>query len=151
MLVKIKDTAHQLLNATASASVKTSLFIQFTFVPGLAVLSSSSDVGNGQDAPQMSDKDESGDAVARRDGDVKTTVAVQKTWMGAVQLDALLMNDKHGDLSAILGGIEDLAKTWQKTHTPSGTQTGLETEPGNDGERRYWAQMGAVTMALAHK
>lgn len=82
-----------------------------TFVPGLPILSSSSNVGNSQDSPQMSDKDESGDAVARRDGDVETTVAVQKTWMGAIQFDALLVNDKHGDLSAILGGIEDLAKT----------------------------------------
>ena len=79
-----------------------------TFVPGLPVLPSSSDVGHSQDSPEMSDKDESGDAVARSDGDVKTTVAVQETWMGAVQLDAFLVNDKHGDLSAVLGGIEDL-------------------------------------------
>lgn len=94
----------------------------------------------------MSDKDESGDAVARCDGDVKTTVAVQKTWMGAVQFDSLLVNDKHGDLSAILGGIEDLEKD-----TPSGTQIGLETEPGKDGEWVSWTQMGAANMALTHK
>lgn len=62
----------------------------------------------------MSDKDESGYAVARRDGDVKSTVAVQKTWMGAIQFDALLVNDEHGDLSAIFGGIEDLARRWRK-------------------------------------
>lgn len=35
--------------------------------------------------------------------------------MGAVQFDALLVNDEHGDLSAVLGGIEDLAKTRRKT------------------------------------
>ncbi len=51
--------------------------------------------------------------------------------MGAVQFDAFLVNDKHGDLSAILGGIEDLAKYTEKD-TLSGTQMGLETEPGND-------------------
>lgn len=89
--------------------------LPLTFVPGLPVLSSSSDVGDSQHSPQMSDKDESGDAVAWRDGDVKTTVTIQKTWMGAVQFDALLVNDKHGDLSAVLGGIEDLTKTWMKT------------------------------------
>ncbi len=81
-----------------------------TFMPGFPVLSSSSDVGDSQDSPEMSDKDEPGDAVTRCDGYVKTAVAVQKTWVGAVQVDALLVNDKHGDLSAILGGIEDLGK-----------------------------------------
>lgn len=84
--------------------------IPLTFVPGLPILPSSSDVGDSQDSSQMSDKDESGDAVAWCDGDVKTTVAVEKTRMGAIQLDALLVNDKHRDLSAVLGGIEDLAK-----------------------------------------
>lgn len=62
----------------------------------------------------MSDKDESGYAVARCDGDVKSAVAVQKTWMGAVQFDALLVNDEHGDLSSIFGGIEDLATKMRK-------------------------------------
>ena len=81
-----------------------------TFVPGLPVLSSSSDVGDGEDPPEMSDEDEAGDAEARRDGDVEAPVAVQETGMGAVQLDALLVNDEHGDLSAVLGGIEDLEK-----------------------------------------
>lgn len=56
----------------------------------------------------MSDKNEPRDAVARRDGDVEAPVAVQETWMGAVQFDPLLVNNKHGYLSAILGGIEDL-------------------------------------------
>lgn len=73
-----------------------------TFVPGLAVLSSPSDVGYSQDSAEVSDKDESGDAVAWRDGDVETTVAVQETWMGAIQFDALLVNNKHGDLRAVL-------------------------------------------------
>lgn len=56
----------------------------------------------------MSDKDEAGDAVAWRDGNVKTAVAVEEARVGAVQFDALLVNNKHGDLGAILGGIEDL-------------------------------------------
>lgn len=67
----------------------------------------------------MSDKNESGDAVARRDGDVKAPVAVQETWMGAIHFDALLVNYKHGDFSAILGGIEDLAITRTKTDSKS--------------------------------
>lgn len=79
----------------------------------------------------MSNKDEPGDTVAWRDGDVKTTIAIEETWIGAVQFDALLVNDEHGDLSAILGGIEDLATTREKD-TPSGTRTGLETEPGKE-------------------
>lgn len=93
---------------------------RLTFVPGLPVLSSSSDVGDSQDSPQMSDKDEPGDAVARRDGDVKTAVAVQETRMGAVQFDALLVNDEHGDLSAVLGGIKDLAQNTQKDKNRTG-------------------------------
>lgn len=68
----------------------------------------------------MSDKDEPGDAVARRDGDVKTAVAVQETRMGAVQFDALLVNDEHGDLSAVLGGIKDLAQNTQKDKNRTG-------------------------------
>lgn len=63
----------------------------------------------------MSDKDESGDTVAWRDGDVKASVAIQKTWMGAVHFDTLLVNYKHGNFSAILGAVEDLAKTRTKT------------------------------------
>lgn len=74
----------------------------------------------------MSNENESGDAVARRDGDVKTAVAVQETGVGAVQFDALLVNDEHGDLSAVLGGIEDLAQTQRS----SGSQIGLEIELG---------------------
>lgn len=77
-------------------------------MPGLPVLSSSSDVGDSQDSSQMSDKDEAGDAVAWRDGNVKTAVAVKEARVGAVQFDALLVNNKHRDLGAILGGIKDL-------------------------------------------
>lgn len=58
----------------------------------------------------MSDKNEPRDAVARCDGDVEAPVAVQKTWMGAIQFDSLLVNNKHGYLSAIFGGVEDLKK-----------------------------------------
>lgn len=73
-----------------------------TFVPGLPVLSSPPDVGDSQDSAQVSDEDESGNAVARGDGDVEASVAVEKAWMGAVHFDALLVDDEHGDLSAIL-------------------------------------------------
>lgn len=48
--------------------------------------------------------------------------------MGAIQFDALLVNYEHGDLSAILGGIEDLAKNRERPTIR--TQIGLETEPG---------------------
>lgn len=105
-------------------------------MPGFPVLSSSSNVGNSQDSAQVSDKYESGDAVAWRDGDVKTTVPIQKTWMGAIQFDALLVHYEHGDLSAILGGIEDLAKN--KERPTIRTPSGLEREPGCEylGHRR---------------
>lgn len=110
----------------------------FTFVPGLPVLSSSSNVGNSQDSPQMSHKDEAGDAVAWRDGDVKTTIAVQKTWMGAVQFDALLVNNKHGDLSAILGGIEDLGGGGNiEKDTERKKQSQDMTTLGTDGSSKY--------------
>lgn len=85
-----------------------------TFVPGLPVLAPSSDVGNGQDSTQMSDEDEAGDAVARSDGYVESSVAVEEAWVGAVQCDSLLVNNKHGDLSAVFGRIEDLEGT--ETH-----------------------------------
>lgn len=104
--------------------------IPVTFMPGLPVLSSSTDVGNSQDSPHVFYEDETGDAVARRDGDVKASVAVQEARMGAVHFDALLVNDKHGDLSAILGGVEDLAKTREKDRS-SELQARLETEPGH--------------------
>ena len=81
-----------------------------TFVPGLPILSSTSDVSNCQNSSQMSDKYESGDAITWCDGDIKAPVAIEKSWVGAVQFDSLLVNNKHGYLSAILGGIEDLAK-----------------------------------------
>lgn len=58
----------------------------------------------------MSDEDESGDAVTRRDGDVEASIAVQETWMGSVQFDAFFVNDKHRYLHAVLGGIEDLTE-----------------------------------------
>lgn len=58
----------------------------------------------------MSDEDEPRDAVTRRDGDVEASVAVQETWMGSIQFDALLVNDKHRYLRAVLGGIEDLTE-----------------------------------------
>lgn len=108
-----------------------------TFVPGLPVLSPSSNVGNSQDSPQMSHKDEAGDAVAWRDGDVKTTVAVQKTWMGAVQFDALLVNNEHGDLSAILGGVEDLGGKNIETDTERKKQSQDMTTLGTDGSSKY--------------
>lgn len=55
-----------------------------TFVPGLPVLPSPSDVGDSQDSAQVSDEDESGDAVARGDRDVEASVAIEETRMGAV-------------------------------------------------------------------
>lgn len=82
--------------------------MRLTFVPGLAVLPSTSDVGDGQHSAQMSDKDEARDAVTGGDGDVKASIAIEETRVGAIQFDALLVNDEHGDLSAILGGVEDL-------------------------------------------
>ena len=81
-----------------------------TFVPGLPILSSSSNVCNCENSSKMSDKDESGYAVAWGDGDVKAPVAIQKTWVGAIQFNSFLVNNKHGYLCAILGGIEDLKK-----------------------------------------
>lgn len=77
-------------------------------MPGLAVLSAAADVGHGQDPPEVPHEDEARDAVARRDGDVEAAVAVQEARVGAVQFDALLVHDEHGDLSAVLGGVEDL-------------------------------------------
>lgn len=62
----------------------------------------------------MADEDEPGDAVARRDGDIKPSIAVEETGVGAIEFDALLVDNKHGDLSSILGGIEDLASANQE-------------------------------------
>lgn len=89
-----------------------------TFVPRFSVLSSPPNVGNSQDSAKMPDKDESGDAVAWRNRDVKTTVAIEETWMRPVKFDAFLVNNEHGDLSSILGGIEDLEikEIIDKTH-----------------------------------
>lgn len=81
-----------------------------TFVPRLPVLPSPPNVGHGQDSAQVADEDESGDAVARSDGDVEPSVAVEEAGVGAIQFDALLVDDEHGDLSSVLGGIEDLGK-----------------------------------------
>lgn len=85
-----------------------------TFVPRLPVLSSSPNVGNSQDSAQMADEDEPGDAVAWRNRNIKPSVAVQETGVGAIESDTLLVDDKHGDLSSVLGGIEDLAKEIQE-------------------------------------
>lgn len=81
-----------------------------TFVPGLAVLPPASDVGHGQDPPHVPHEDEPRDAVAGRDGDVEAAVAVQEARVGAVQFDALLVHDEHGDLGAVLGRVEDLSQ-----------------------------------------
>lgn len=89
-----------------------------TFVPRLPVLPSAPNVGNSQDSAQMADEDEPGDAVAGRDGNIKASVAVEEPGVGAVQFDTLLVDDKHGDLSSVLGGIEDLAKE----NKPSGLE-----------------------------
>lgn len=85
-----------------------------TFVPGLPVLSSPPNVGDSQDSAQMADEDKSGDAVAWRDGDIKPSIAVEETGVGTIEFDALLVDNKHGDLSSIRGGIKDLANANQE-------------------------------------
>lgn len=88
----------------------------------------------------MSDKDEAGDAVAWRDGNVKTAVAVEEAWMGAVQFDALLVNNKHGDLGAILGGIEDLVGGVDKETTSGHKQVWNQSQDvsGHRREQQIW-------------
>lgn len=95
-------------------------------MPGLPVLSSPPDVGDSQDSAQMADEDESGDAVAGRDGDVEPSIAVEETGVGAIQFDALLVDDKHGDLSSILGGVEDLANA-NREEDFTGTSPNMHT------------------------
>lgn len=60
--------------------------------------------------------------------------------MGAIQFDALLVNYEHGDLSAILGGIEDLAKI--EKDPPSGHKQDWKQRQdvnilGTDGGSKY--------------
>lgn len=55
-----------------------------TFVPSLPVLSSPPNIGNSQDSTQMADEDESGDAVAWRDRDIKPSIAIEETGVGAI-------------------------------------------------------------------
>lgn len=95
-------------------------------MPGLPVLSSPPDVGDSQDSAQMADEDESGDAVAWRDGDIEPSIAVEETGVGAIQFDALLVDDKHGDLSSILGGVEDLANA-NREEDFTGTSPNMHT------------------------
>lgn len=42
------------------------------------------------------------------DGDVEATVAIQESGMRAIQLYALFMHNKHGNLCAILARVENL-------------------------------------------
>lgn len=98
-----------------------------TFVPGLPVLPPPPNVGDSQDSAQMADEDESGDAVAWRDGDIKASIAVEETGVGTIEFNALLVDDKHGDLSPILGGIEDLANANQGEDF-TGTSPHMPTE-----------------------
>lgn len=55
-----------------------------TFVPCLPVLSSSPNVGNCQDSAQMADEDEPGDAVAWCNRNIKPSIAIQETGVGAI-------------------------------------------------------------------
>lgn len=57
---------------------------QLTFVPCLPVLPSSPNVGNSQDSAQMADEDKPGDAVAWRNRNIKPSITVQKTGVGAI-------------------------------------------------------------------
>ncbi len=48
------------------------------------------------------------DTEGRAEGDVEAAVTVQIRGVAAVKLNILLVRDEHGDLGAILGGIEHL-------------------------------------------
>ena len=57
--------------------------------------------------------------VARCDGDVEATIAVEESWVRAVQLDALLVDYEHGDLGAVFAGVEHLEEHTHDKDTDS--------------------------------
>lgn len=67
-----------------------------------------SDVRDGINAVEMLQPNESSDREGRRERDVEASVGVEHCRRVLALLEAFLGNEEHGDLGAVLGGVEDL-------------------------------------------
>ena len=76
-------------------------------MPILTELAAAAQVGHGVDAALL-EQDDVGGGEARGQGDVEPAVRVEHGRALAVHLEALLVDDEHGDHGAVLGGVEDL-------------------------------------------
>ena len=76
-------------------------------VPFLTELAAAAQVGHGVDAA-LFEQDDVGGREARGQGDVEAAVRVEHGRALAVHLEALLVDDEHGDHGAVFGGVEHL-------------------------------------------
>eukprot|EP00049_Salpingoeca_infusionum_P018526 m.357639 g.357639 ORF g.357639 m.357639 type:complete len:371 (-) comp17888_c0_seq1:1171-2283(-) len=77
-------------------------------VPFLAVFTSSTNVGNGNDTAKVTNKDEPRGTEGGCERDVEATIAVEKSWVGTIKHQILLVHNEHWNLGAVLGLIKDL-------------------------------------------
>ncbi len=76
-------------------------------MPFLTVFTTAAKIREDIDAAHVEPGDIGG-AIGWRERDVESAVGVEISGVGTVEFDAFLVDDKHGDFGAILGGREDL-------------------------------------------
>lgn len=76
-------------------------------MPVFSKFAAAAEVGVGEDSAALGPQD-GGGLIEGRFADVKATVAGEKNGIRTIEFQALLVKQKHGDASFVLGGIPDL-------------------------------------------
>ena len=110
LLVRRVALFHEVI-ARGKEVVEHVLFVQehACLVPGLPKLPSAAQVGHGVDATTLQERHVAG-AETWRQADVESAVRIEQCGVGAVLLEALLVDDEHWDTRAVFGGVPLLAR-----------------------------------------